>query len=91
MIWTLEIATGPAPVFVTVMSCASLLVPTSWSPNESDDGESDSAPARIPFPLKETLCGLLGALSPKSSVADLEPMLSGVNATYVVHESPGDR
>ena len=55
VIWMLEIATGPAPVFVTVVLSASLLVPTSWSPNERDDGESDTAPARIPLPVSETV------------------------------------
>ena len=63
-----EIVNGPLPVFVSVTSCASVFVPTTWSRNVSDVRERVAIPAppAIPPPVSATVCGLEGASSPIS-------------------------
>ena len=82
LIRTVEIVSGPAPVFVNVTSWASDLVPTARSPNSSDVGDNVATPMpTVPFPLSAILCGLEGSSSPIARVADFGPLLDGVKAT----------
>src|SRR4051812_18573127 len=54
-----------------------------------DGAVCDTGDAGTPVPLSATRCGLLAALLEISSVAFLEPLDRGRNATPIVHVPPG--
>jgi hypothetical protein len=72
---------GPPPVFDSVMDWVGLAVPTVCERNANALGERLTTGAESPRPLRSTVCGLDGALSPITSDADLSPPLCGVKET----------
>src|SRR3954469_18099677 len=64
------------------------VLPTTALP-PIDGAVCDTGDAGTPVPLSATRCGLLAALLEISSVAFLEPLDRGRNATPIVHVPPG--
>ena len=71
------------PLLVSVTAWAALPIPTDWLPNAIDVGESVAAGAP-PVPERTSVCGLPGASSAITSVADRVPAAVGVNVTLMV-------
>ena len=75
--------------FVTVTDCAGLVEPTTVLPNETLDGDADSALAPLlPVPVSATVSGLLGALEATDRVPLAAPAAVGANFTLTVQEPP---
>ncbi len=75
------------PLFVTVTTCAVLVVATACVPNVSVEGVI-VAVAPVPSPNKVAVCGLPDASSVIETIATLAPVTFGVNITVIVHELP---
>lgn len=81
----LAIARGPLPLFVSVVACAALVVPTACWPKAMLDGVSVTAPAApAPVPVSGTLCGLVAALSLIVTPAVRLPPAAGEKVTEIV-------
>src|ERR1039458_10319256 len=80
----------PRPVFESVTICALLLVKTTWVGNVSVVGERATA-GSTPTPVRETVWGLLGALSVMLRAAVRAPTVVGVNDTVIVQVPPAAR
>ena len=59
-----------------------LVVSTGYGPSPEDVVGGCAA---VPVPLKLTLCGLLGSLSPMTRVADRTPAAVGLKTRLIVH------
>jgi hypothetical protein len=81
-----EIVTALAVPFVRVTVCGALLVPTTWLPKVSDDGDRVRLPT--PVPLSDTLAGTVATLADTVSVPVLAPVPIGVKLTVMLHEAP---
>jgi hypothetical protein len=75
-----------ARLLVNLTVLAALDVPSAWFPNDSEVG--DTAACTRPVPVKETVCGLLLALSVMVRVPGLLPVAPGVNVTLMVQLAP---
>ena len=64
-----------------------LVVATACVPNVSFDGVI-VAVAPVPSPNNVAVCGLPGASSAIETMAELEPVVFGVNVTVITHELP---
>jgi hypothetical protein len=73
-------ATAAEVPFVTVMDCGELVDPWTMLPKERLVGD---APTPVPRPVRETCCGLLGALSAMARVAVRVPMFVGLKTTVM--------
>jgi hypothetical protein len=71
---------GPTLLMVTVL--AALVAPTLSAAKARLVGVTLTM---VPIPLRETLCGLLAALSTKLNVAARIPSAWGLNSTFTVH------
>jgi len=80
-----EIVSVPGPTFVRITLLAELAVPTVFMPKLMLVGLTLTM---VPVPLRETVCGLLGASSAKVSAAVRAPAACGVNCTFTVHVAP---
>ena len=80
----LAMASGAAPVFVSVRFCGALVVSTCCDPKDSDAGEMETAGA-VPVPLSATACGLPLASSLIWTAAARAPVAAGVNVAVIVH------
>jgi hypothetical protein len=80
----METAVGCLLLTVTVF--APLLVVTASFPNAKVDGLTVTG--TTPFPVNETVCGLLLALSVTVSVPVRVPVVVGVNVTLTVQVAP---
>jgi hypothetical protein len=67
-----------------------LMVPTSWLPKVTDDGER-LAGGVVPVPVSPTDCGLLKALSVNTRLAVRVPVAVGVNVTLMAQFAPAAR
>jgi hypothetical protein len=77
------------PVLVSVVACCDV-PPTCTDPKDRVDGENCTV-GEVPVPVKGTVCGELGALSAKETVALLAPTPVGVNVTPRVQFAPAAR
>jgi hypothetical protein len=75
------------PLFVTVTTCAVLVVATACVLKVSELGVI-VAVEPVPNPNKVAVCGLPDASSVIEIVAELAPVVFGVNVTVIVHELP---
>jgi hypothetical protein len=75
------------PPLVTVTTCAALVVATACVANVSFVGVI-VAVAPVPNPNNVPVCGLPGASSAIDTMAELEPVVLGVNVTVITHEFP---
>ena len=73
-------------LLVSVAVFVALDVPSASFPKDSVAGEGVAC--AIPFPVSETVCGLLPALSVMVSAASSVPRIAGVNITLMVHFAP---
>jgi hypothetical protein len=73
-------------LFLSVTVFAALVVPTACDPDPRLAG--DSAACKTPVPAKETVCGLLLALSVIVNVPVLLPVAVGVKDTLIVQLPP---
>src|SRR5436190_14394217 len=83
---TLEMPSVAPPVLCTVTVCVALVVLTRKVPNERLDGVTDAAGAGAPavaFTCSATCCGLFGALSVITSVAQRLPTAVGVDESVI--------
>jgi hypothetical protein len=84
-----ETASTPAPVFVSVTTCAADVEPTSLAPKVREDGDNETAAERaMPVPESETLCGLPEALLSTFSAPVLDPANAGLNVTLIEQVPP---
>ena len=84
-----DIDTALLPGLDTVTDCAELVEPTAVLPNQTLDGDADSALAPpLPVPDNATVSVLPGALDATVSVPLAAPLAVGVNLTLTVHEPP---
>ena len=67
---------------------AALVVPTSWSENVTEDGETPMVGA-TPVPPRATVLGLPVELCETDRFADFAPVLAGVNVTLIVQVALG--
>ena len=87
---------GAPPVLATVTDCAALVVPIACAPNVSAVGVKVTAGPDAggggggvaPLPERETLWGLLEALSVKASAAVRAPAVVGLKATETLQLAP---
>ncbi len=80
---TLETSRGAVPLFLSVVVCAALLVPTVWEPNDRPVGVSVTAGA-VPVPLSAIACGLFDASSVTETAAVKLPDAAGLKVTEIV-------
>ncbi len=66
-----------------------LVVPTTWFPKARVAGVSVTG--STPFPVRETVCGLLVALSVTVTVPVRVPVVVGVNVTLILQFAPAAR
>ena len=89
-------------MFDKVMVSGELGSPTGWFPKlrlpgerlipePSFEPELPLAPEFVPVPERGTDCGLLPALSPKVTIAVIDPRLIGANWTLIMHPVPAAR
>jgi hypothetical protein len=83
----LEIDRAAVPVFVIVIDCDPLAVPTLTEPNERLVAEKLTA-GPVPVPPSETVWGEPVALSVKLNAALNEPTAAGLKVTAIVHLAP---
>jgi hypothetical protein len=76
-------------LFLTVTAFVVLVIATAWLPNDKLAGEAVAC--STPVPLKETVCGLLLALSVIVSVPVRLPVAVGVKITLIVQLVPAAR
>lgn len=77
------------PVFVRVIVCPALVVPTNCEENVKLVGARDAMGApETPVPVKLDVCGLPGALSTTNNVALRAPVAIGANWMPMVQEDP---
>jgi hypothetical protein len=81
-----EMVTVVGCLLLTVTVFAALVVDTAWLPNPRLAGLTVTG--TTPLPVKETVCGLLFALSLTVSVPVREPVVVGVNVTLIVQLAP---
>src|SRR3990172_3398353 len=90
MVMTPVMLRGPPPVLVSVTDRGELDVPTPWSANVKLVGLRPTPGGRVPLPLRDTVCGVLGALSAMMMEAVRTPATVGVKVTVIVHgPAPG--
>jgi hypothetical protein len=77
-----EIVTAVDSAFLNVTDWDELVVVISWLENVS--ALAESVTGRTPVPVRETVCGLLGALSFTDNVPETVPPVDGVNVTETV-------
>jgi hypothetical protein len=77
------IESGPMPVFNKVTTCAALVVPTTWLPNDTVVGLRD-ADGATPTPERGTLWLVAGLATVIARFADLLPVALGVNVTVIL-------
>lgn len=77
-------------MFVRVTVWAALVVPTGTLPKFKLVGESDTTGC-VPTPVRDTVCGLLFALSVMVRVPFRVPMVPGVKVTEIVQLRPAPR
>ena len=86
----LEMVNGAPPLFVSVIVCAALVVPTGWLANVRLAGDRLTAEA-VPMPVKLTACGLPIA----SSLIVIAPrrmsVVVGLNVTLIAQPAPAAR
>ncbi len=75
------------PVFVTVMFCAGLVVPTPWLGKLRLVGEK-LTPGTAPVPVRFSVWGLPLPLSVMVTVPVRVPVSLGVKVTLIRHEAP---
>ena len=73
-------------LFVTVTVFAALVVVSTWFPKPRVRGLTVTG--TTPFPVNETICGLLLALSLMVKVPVREPSVVGVNVTLTAQLAP---
>jgi hypothetical protein len=84
-----DIDAAVLPGLDTVTDCAELVEPTAVLPNETLDGDADSALAPLlPVPDSATVSGLPGALEATDSVPLAAPLAVGANLTLTEHDPP---
>jgi hypothetical protein len=79
---TPEIVTGVDSAFLNVTDCDELVVVISWLENVS--ALAESVTGKTPVPVRDTVCGLPGALSFTDNVPETVPDVDGVNVTETV-------
>lgn len=84
----LVIVSVALPVLVRVTVCAALVVPTLTLLKVKLAGESWTAGAVVPMPVRLTVCGLPGALSVMERVPLIVPDPEGVKVTEMVQFPP---
>ena len=85
----LEIVSVALPVFVSVMPCALLLLPTVWLANVKPVGlKLTVAAVAVPVPVRLTVWGLAGALSAIATEAVRLPLAEGVKVMLIVQLAP---
>jgi hypothetical protein len=79
---------GAAPVLVTVIVCAAVVVPTNWLPKARLVGVTvTAAEGVLPDPLRGTFWVPVGSLSVITTVALRAPVAAGLNVTLMVHDA----
>lgn len=83
----IEVTPSAVPrLFVSVIVFAVLDVPSASFPKDRVAGETVAC--ATPFPVSETVCGLLLALSVMVREEPSVPRIVGVNTTLMVHFAP---
>ena len=82
MLETPAIVSAVDCAFFNVIALDELVVVISWLGNTS--ALAESVTGRTPEPVKDTVCGLPGALSLTLSVPETGPPVVGVNVTEIV-------
>jgi guanyl-specific ribonuclease Sa len=77
------------PVFLSVMVCAAAVEPTLVAAKVRVVGERLTAGTPTPVPVRMRVCGVLGALSLKLSVAVKVPAAVGLKVKVVRQDAPG--
>ena len=85
---TLEIVRAPAPVFLSVTTCAADEEPTLVEAKVRLVGERLTAGAPPPVPVSATVCGEPGAVSLNLRVAVKVPAAVGLKVNVVRQEAP---
>jgi hypothetical protein len=85
--------TAPVPVFLTVTTCAAVVVPTLTVPKAREVGESDKVRvgAALPVPVKDTDAGVLVPLLMTTRVPAEATTAVGLNSTETVQVAAAAR
>src|ERR1700681_1725094 len=84
----LVMASGPAPVLVSVMFCDALTVSMAWLVKVSDTGDRVTVGAAAPVPVRPTVCDPPAALSSRVMLPASIPVAVGVKVTLMLQAAP---